>query len=478
MEITRNLAIKSFIWKFLERSGAQVITFIVTIILARLLLPEEYGVIALITIFINICNVIVDGGLNTALIQKQHADDKDFSTIFYFSLLTAFGLYGILFLCAPYVSLFYNIPILTDVLRVLGINLLFFAVNSIQRAYVAKHMLFSKLCYSSLIAALVSGTLGIVSAYNGYGVWALVIQSVSVNLLSCIIMWVTIKWRPVLTFAFERFLSLFDFGWKIFLANLITVVFVEIRKVFIGRLYSPSDLAYYDKGEQFPSLIMNNLFTSMQTVLLPTFSAYQDDKTKVKNMMRRSTKLSCFIIYPLMVGLIVVAEPLVRLLLTDKWIAIVPFIQIMCIANFFRPITISNWEAIKALGYSGITLKLEVIKKIADVIILLFTLKLGVHAIAWGVVLFNFICIFINLAPTVKLLNYKILEQLRDAIPSLLLSILMGCIIYLFKLIIVSDLTLLIIQVISGILVYIFLCFIFKEESFTYTLKLVKEKVN
>lgn len=477
MEISRDIVFKSLFWKFLERFGTQLVSFVVSIILARLLLPEQYGAIALIMIFINVCNVIIDGGLNTALIQKKNADNIDFSTILYSSILISGILYTLLFFLAPYIAEFYDQLILTTIIRVLGINLFFFAVNSIQRAYVSKHMLFNKLFYSSFISVIISGFIGILLAYKDFGIWALVAQSLSCTIVTCLVMWFTIKWRPVLLFSFDRFSQLFSYGWKIFMANFITVIFVEIRKLFIGKLYTPSNLAYYEKGEQFPSLIMNNIFTSIQSILLPTLSEVQDDKARVKAIMRRSTKMSCFVIYPLMIGMIVTAEPLVNILLGEKWQGVIPFIQIMCVANFFRPITISNWEAIKALGYSGITLKLEVLKKVVDIIILLVSINLGVKAIACGMVLFNFLCIFINLAPNIKLLNYKIHEQILDAVPTLIISIIMGVIIFLLRYTDLGNIWLLGGQIFVGVTSYTLLCHIFKEESYTYLLNLIKVKL-
>ena len=478
MEINRNIVIKSLFWKFFERLGSQLVSVVVSIILARLLLPEQYGAIALIMIFINVCNVIIDGGLNTALIQKKNADNIDFSTILYSSILISSILYAILFLLAPYIAEFYHLPILQNVIRVLGINLFFYAINSIQRAFVSKYMLFNKLFYSSFISVVISGLIGILLAYENFGIWALVAQNLSCTIITCVVMWFTIKWRPILQFSFERFYKLFSYGWKILMANLIPVIFVEIRKLFIGKLYTPSNLAYYEKGEQFPSLIMNNIFTSIQTILLPTLSECQDDRVRVKAIMRRSTKMSCFIIYPLMVGLIVTAEPLINILLGDKWQEVIPYMQIMCVANFFRPITISNWEAIKALGYSGITLKLEVVKKVVDIVILLISINLGVKAIAWGMVVFNFLCIFINLSPNVKLLNYKIHEQIFDAVPTLMIAVIMGVIIFLLRYTDLGNLSLLCSQILVGVTSYMFLCHMFKEESYTYLLSLVKTKLN
>lgn len=476
MEINRSLVIKSLLWKFIERTGTQIVGFVVSIILARLLLPEQYGLIALIMIFINMCNVIIDGGLNTALVQKKNADNIDFSTIFYSSLFISILLYLGLYLSAPSIAEFYNETIFVKVIRILGLNLIFYALNSVQRAYVSKHMLFNKLFYSSFVAVSLSGIIGITLAYNGYGVWALVGQNLSCAIFTCLVMLITIKWRPLFVFSYQRFNKLFSYGWKIFISNLTTVIFVEIRKLLIGKMYAPSELAYYEKGEQFPGLVMSNIFISIQAILLPTFSQYQEDKSKVKLLMRKFTKISCFVIYPLMVGLVVTAEPLVLLLLGYKWQVVIKFIQIMCIANFFKPITLSNLEAIKALGYSGITLKLEIIKKIVDITILLISIKLSVFAVAWGMVLFNFCCVFINLAPNVKLLNYTIREQIRDAVPTFLISFLMGVIIYPVRFADIPYFALLMAQIFLGVIVYIVLCRVFKEESFMYLLSILREK--
>ncbi len=474
MTFTKEIIVKSFIWKILERSSIQVVSFLVTIILARLLTPEEYGLIALITVFISIADVIIDGGFNTALIQKKEADNDDFSTILIFSLGLSVAVYFFIYLLAPAIANFYRNDQIIAVTRVLSLILVFNAFNSVQRAYVAKHMLFKRLLYSSFGAIVISGAIGIIMAINGFGIWSLVAQVLSNQICTSIIMWFSIKWRPIVRFSTKSFKSLFNYGWKIFVTNIITVAFVQLRKLLIGKFYRPADLAYFEKGEQLPTLIMSNLFTSIQTILFPTFSSVQDDRQKVKSMMRRSTKLSCFFVYPLMVGMVVCAEPLIKVLLTDKWIDVVPFVQILCIANFFRPIAISNWEAIKALGYSDITLKLEVIKKVIDIIILIVSMLISVRAVAWGIVIYNFICVFINLYPNIKLLNYKLTEQFKDAIPTLLISLIMGFAISWIAFVDIPSWLILISQILLGIIMYISLCIFFKEESFYYLLNHIK----
>ena len=287
MAFSRGTILKSFFWKLFEKLSSQLVQFVITILLARLLLPSEYGIIALIAIFISLCDVIIDGGLNTALIQKKNADNLDFSTIFYFSLVLSVLLYLVMFCCAPSIAFFYGQSELTPVIRVFSLSLPLYAFNSIQRAYVSRNMLFKRLFYSTLGAVILSGSIGIYLAYRGFGVWALVAQSISNQFFVTLIMWQTVRWRPALQFSMERFMGLFNYGWKILGANFITSLFLNVRKLVIGKFYAPASLAYYEKGDQLPSLVMNNIFTSVQAILLPTFSDSQDDRIRVKNMMRQ-----------------------------------------------------------------------------------------------------------------------------------------------------------------------------------------------
>ena len=295
--------VHSFFWKLLERFGSQAISMFVTILLARILLPSEYGIIAILVVFIDLANVIIDGGLNTALIQKRNADNVDFSTILYVSIGLALIIYILLFLGAPWIAQFYDNSLLSPVLRVLGINLFFNSFNAIQRAYISKYMLFKKLFYCTLGSTLLSGVVGLAMAYQGYGVWSLVGQQVVNQFATTLIMWFTIKWRPIPVFSFLRFKRLFDFGWKIFLANLIIVVYEDVRSLIIGKVYQPVTLAFFDRGKQLPGLMMTNVNISLQTILLPAFANIQDDPQRVKQMTKRSIELTNFVIMPLLVGL-------------------------------------------------------------------------------------------------------------------------------------------------------------------------------
>ena len=456
------------IWKLLERISTQLVSFVVSIVLARILMPEDYGVIAIVLVFINLANVIVDGGLNTALVQKKDSDQLDFSTIFWVSMFLACVLYGVLFLTAPLIASIYDKEILSPTLKVLGINVFFISFNSIQRAYISRHMLFRGLFYANSVAIIVSGAIGIAMAYGGFGIWSLVGQQISSTALCCLLMFFTVKWRPTLQFSNERFKGLFDFGWKIFVSNFIIAFYGDIRSIVIGKMYTPSALAFFDRGKSLPQLIMSNMITTLNSVLLPTFSEEQDNVQRVKQMMRRSVQVGYFFTAPILVGLFFASKELVLVLLTEKWLPAVPFIQIFCIAFFLMPIQNVNITAIQSLGYSGITLKLEIIKKIIEAVILVISFFINVYAVAWGVVIYNFSCIFINLQPSKRLVDYGIVEQLKDVLPTLLVALIMGGVVYACSYLPLNSLLILLLQVVVGALVYYMLCRLFKLESFSY----------
>ena len=288
-------------------------------------------------VFINIANVIIDGGLNTALIQKKNANKTDFSTIFYATMVASLFIYVILFLSAPAIASFYSQPSLDYVIKVVGTCLFAYAFNSIQRAYISKHMLFKNLFLSSLLSTIIAGAIGIVLAYRGYGIWALVYHYIASGYIMALVMFATVKWRPDLSFSLASFKTLFDYGWKIFLSNFMISLFVNIRSLIIGKFYTPAYLAYFERGKQMPTLIMENINTSTQTVLFPVFSAQQGNLQQIRNMVSRSIKTSSLVIFPLLVGLFVTAKPLIITMLTEKWLTAVPFVQIFCIARARLP---------------------------------------------------------------------------------------------------------------------------------------------
>ena len=472
---TKSKVISSLFWKFLERGGTQGIQFLVQIVLARLLAPEQFGTIALVMVFINLARVFVQSGFNTALIQKKDADELDFSSVFYLSIAVAGALYVLIYLTSPLIAGFYNDPMLTPVLRVLSLTLFFGAYNSIQNAYIARNLMFKKLFVSSLGAMLFSGILGIIAAYQGLGIWALVIQQLCNQIAITVILMFVVDWKPKFLFSFDRVKSLFLYGGKLLASQLLNVLYMDLRTLIIGRVYSPSMLGYYNRGQQFPMAIVSNINGSIQSVMLPTLASHQDNRKRVKEMMRRAIVSSSFLIFPMMIGMAVVAKPLVKVVLTDKWLPSVPFLQIFCMSYALVPIHTANLQAINALGRSDIFLRLEVIKKIIGLVILAISLPFGVYAIAVGQIVSGIVSTFVNAYPNKRLLGYSYLEQWKDIMPSLVISIGMGSVVYLVNYAGLLAWQQLVVQVLVGVIVYIGLAKIFRIESFAYLLTTISE---
>ena len=476
-QIDNKTTIKNFIWRFAERCGAQGVSFIVSIVLARLLEPSVYGTIALVTVFTTILQVFVDSGLGTALIQKKDADDLDFSSVFYFNFTACLVLYFGMFVSAPYIAKFYGDETLVPVIKVISLTLVISGVKNIQQAYVSRNMLFKRFFFSTIGGTIASAFVGIFMAYIGMGVWALVAQQLSNATIDTIILWVTVKWKPKRMFSWKRVKELISYGWKLLVSALLETVYNNLRNLVIGKLYSSADLAYYNQGDKFPKLIVTNINTSIDSVLLPTMASAQDDSARVKNMTRRAIKTSTYIMAPLMIGLAFCANTIVELVLTEKWLPCVPFLQIFCITYMFYPVHTANLNAIKAMGKSDIFLKLEIIKKIVGMALLLSTMWFGVMAMAYSLLVSCVLNQIINSWPNKKLLNYGYLEQLKDILPGILLALFMGICVYFVSFLPISIYLILVIQVVLGATIYIGISAILKLDAFEYLWNTVKEIV-
>ena len=472
-KIDNKTTIRNFIWRFAERCGAQGVTFIVSIVLARLLEPSVYGTIALVTVFTTILQVFVDSGLGTALIQKKDADDLDFSSVFYFNFTVCLVLYSAMFIAAPYIAAFYNDTTLIPVIRVISLTLVISGVKNIQQAYVSRNMLFKRFFFSTIGGTIFSAFVGIGMAYLGMGVWALVAQQLSNAMIDTLILWLTVKWRPKRMFSWKRLKSLLEYGWKLLISALLETVYSNLRNLVIGKLYSASDLAYYNQGDKFPKLIITNINTSIDSVLLPTMSSAQDDREQVKRMTRRAIKTSTYIMAPLMMGLLFCADSIVKLVLTDKWLPCVPFLQIFCITYMFYPVHTANLNAIKAMGRSDMFLKLEIIKKIVGMILLISTMRFGVMVMAYSLLISSILNQLINSWPNRKLLNYGYEEQLKDILPGIILAVGMGICIRFVGMLPMPLIITLVIQVVMGASIYIGMSALLRLESFEYLWNLV-----
>ena len=455
-------------WKFGERITAQVVSLVASIILARLLTPSDYGAVSLVMIFITIANVFVSSGLGAALIQKKNVDNLDFSSVFYLNIGVSFVLYIIIFASAPFVATFYNLPILSPTLRVLGIRIIVAAINSVQHAYVSRHMLFKRFFWSTLFGTILSGFVGIWMAYHGFGVWALVVQYLTNTCTDTIVLWFTVRWRPELVYSWSRAKELISFGWKLLVSGLLDTGYNQLRNLLIGKIYTKEDLAFYNQGDKYPNLIVVNINTSISSVLFPALANNQSDREKIRSMTRRAIRISSYVMWPLMIGLGVCAEPFIRLLLTDKWLPCVPYLRVFCFSYGLWPIHTANLQAINALGRSDLFLKLEIMKKSIGLVILIFTLNQGPLVIAFGLAIFGVLGTFINSWPNVKLLGYSYKEQMMDILPSLGLASVMGICIYPIRYVKIHDAMIIVLQVVAGCIIYLFLSKITKQDSFFY----------
>lgn len=395
--------------------------------------------------------------------------------MFFCSLFLSVIIYFLLFASAPLIAKFYNNEQLVLVLRVLGLQVPLSSMNTIQQAYVSKHMMFKKFFYSTLGGTIISGIVGITLAYRGAGIWALVVQYMTNTIINTCILFLTVKWHPTMEFDKQSAKTLFSFGWKLVAAQFMNQMYVELKNLFIGKVYTTSDLASYNKGEQFPSVLVMNINSAISSVLFPAMSIANQEKGKLKELTRQSIMMSSYVVFPIVTGLMVVAEPMIRLLLTEKWISCVPFLQISCLFWMFQPSQTANVQAIKAAGRSDICLKLEMIKKTIGVILLIIAIQISPLAVAIMNAIFAGISALLNIIPNRKLIGYGLGEQIKDIMPSLILSVTMYVIVAPIIKIGYSDVVTILLQIVLGVVIYILGSIVLKIEAFMYIVNLVKK---
>lgn len=464
-------------WKFMERMSAQLVQMIVSIVLARILSPSDYGAVAMVSIFVVFANVIIDGGFSSALIQKKDADDKDFSTVLYFSIFCSVLLYIVLYLVAPCISSFYGegYAILIPVLRVLGIQVIIFAINSVQQAYVQKQMMFRNFFWATLVGTICSAAVGLAMAYCGYGIWSIVFQQLTANTVNTFTLYAITRKRPTLDFSFSRLRSLFAYGVKLLGANVLITGYQEIRALIIGKVYAAQDLAYFDRGKQFPSLVVTNINSSIGAVLFPKMANEQDDTEQIRQTTRQSIRFCSYLMSPLMLGLAAVSEPFVRLVLTEKWLGCVSLMQWFCVVFLFMPIHTANMQALKAIGRSDTCFNLEILKKLIEMLALLAVVWISVEAIVINMAILSALFTIVNAYPNRKLLCYSYKEQFMDICPSLLMGVCVFAAILLFNHYVVwADAYTLFADAVIGGLVYVCLSFLTRNREFGYMLSLLK----
>ena len=471
--------ISGFFWRFIERIGRQGIALLVYLILARLLLPEDYGTLAILQAFITISEIIVTGGLNNALMQKKDVKDEDFSSILYVSLGVAFLAYIFIFLVAPYIAIFYGNTALILPLRIIALILFPYALNSVQLAWSFRNGFYKKTCFAQIFAVTFAGIIAIVLAYYDFGIWALVANSLLCSACICIVLQFTISWHPKLTFSWKRSKKLISYGWKIMVVNLIDRSYVEISTFLLGKKYSTETLGYYNQGKQYPAVLYDIFASTILGVLFPALSKKQDDNKDYINLLRKTVSIGTYIIMPCMIGFSAVGYSLVKVLLTDKWLPTVPFLQIFCLSYLISVLSTMILQAVNAIGRSDLSLRLNIVQKAIGVLLILVAL-FGFEeptAVVYAVLITSGITLFTNLIIEQKYVGYSCKQFILDILPTVILSAIMGICVEIIGRFITNSLLCLIIQIAVGIIIYVLLSIITRNKNWDYCAKLIFRKL-
>lgn len=475
-ESLKGKAISGVIWSSIERFSAQGIQFILSIILARLVLPADYGLIAMLGIFLAIAQTFIDSGFSNALIQKQDRTETDFSTAFYFNVIIGLIVYLLLYFCSPCIASFYDEPKLNDITKIVGLNLIINSFSVVQQAKLTIALNFKCQAVASFISIIISGTIGIYLAYNGYGVWSLVFQTLLNNFLKTLLLWIFTKWMPKLIFSWKSFKNLFHFGSKLLLSGLLHTIYMNLYSLVIGKKFSPADLGYFNRAYTLTNFPSDNFSEVFRRAIYPIQCSIQNDDEKLKYSFLQYLRMSAYLIFPLMIGLLVLAKPLVLLILTDKWLPMVPLLQIMCIAYMWTPIMSIDSTIVNVKGRSDFFLKAEIIKKIAAIIILLLTIPFGIRTMCYGLIVYSFCDICIMSRYTYMVIHVSLMEQVKSLLPILILNIVMGVVVYLIILFVDQNILKMILGISFGFLFYIFFSYVFKYKELEFIFSIIKSK--
>ena len=466
--------VKGVMWSSIDRFSTQGIQFVFSILIARQLLPSDYGVVAMLGIFLAVSQTFIDSGFGTALIRKIDRTDTDFSTVFYFNIVVAAFFYLVLWFAAPYIAAFYEIPLLEDVTRVVALTLIFSSLSGVQNAKLSIAIDFKTRAKISVSVTLLTGAIGLWMAYNGYGVWALVVQSVFASLLGTVLLWCLVRWIPKRTFSWQSFREMFSFGSKLLASALLDTIYNNMYTLIIGKFFSSATLGLYSRASSLARYPSSNITGVLQGVTFPVLSSIQNEPERLAGAYKRFLRLSAFVIFPSMIGLAAVADPLIRLVLTDKWEGCIYLLQIVCFSMMWYPIHAINLNLLQVKGRSDFFLKVEIIKKIQGVLILFITVPMGIVAMCYGSVVSSLLCLIYNTYYTQKLIGYGYVAQMKDLLHILVHSLVMGagvwCIVQMFD----SLWWQLIVGVLSGAVYYIAGARLMHFEELKQVLSLIK----
>ncbi|MFV0396576.1 MAG: lipopolysaccharide biosynthesis protein [Bacteroidales bacterium] len=476
MNSLKKQATNSVLWSAVERFSVQGIQYIISIILARLLFPSDYGLIAMLSIFLAVIQSIIDGGFGYALIQKKNPSKVDYSTVFYFNLLVSIGLYILLYYSSPLIARFYESPELDLVTKVVGLVLIINSLGIIQQTRLTIELNFKSQAIAAFVSVVISGVVGVILAYKGFGVWALVYHTLFNNLLRVILLWIFAYWRPSLVFSFESFSTMFSFGSKILFSSVLHTIYTNLYTLVIGKKFAETELGYFNRAStlaQFPS---SNLTNVIVKAIYPIQCKIQDDDQELKRTFLVYMRMSCYVIFPLMIGLAVLAEPMIRVVLTDKWLPAVPLFQILCIAYMWDPVMKLNHNILNVKGRSDYFFHAEIIKKTLAVIILVATIPFGILVMSLGLILYAFVDMFVIVFYSRKLTGISFRKQIASLSPILILSLSMGGVVYITTHLFASPWISLLIGSVVGIIYYFVASHLFRFHEFSLLLSLVRSK--
>lgn len=471
-------AVSGMAWTGIERLATQAIQFIIGIIIARILMPSDYGIVGMLAIFMAIAQTFLDSGFASALIQKKDRTDVDYSTVFYFNIAVAILLYEVFYVSAPWIASFYKIPILNDVTRVTTLTLIISGLTIVQQAKLTIDLCFKQLAIASIFSVLLSGSCGIIMAYNGFGVWALVFQGLISAMSRSTILWISSKWRPNLIFSTDSFKRLFSFGSKLLCSGMINTIYANLYTLVIGKAFNAAEVGFYNRANQFATLPSATITQMVVNVNFPILSQMQDDNEKLVKTYRKLLCAPLFILTPVLLGIAAVGYPLVEIILGEKWLPCVPYLQILCIGCLFNPLTHINLNLLYVKGRSDLVLKLELIKKPIGFLILFASIPFGIWWMCFGAALYNFIAFIFNCHYTKKLLNYGFFMQMRE-----LANIFIGGVIMWLVVTAVmaafSDVYLkLLVGILSGAVSYTLYAIITREQSYKEIKEIIIKRIH
>jgi O-antigen/teichoic acid export membrane protein len=477
-ESLRSKTISGMIWSGIQRFGTMSISFISNIILARLLVPEDFGCIGMLAFFMAVSDMFIDGGFGAALIQKKNPTQEDYSTIFYWNIIVACVFIVLLYFAAPFIASFYKIPLLCQILRVQSVVLLINAFSIIQRNQLRKQLNFKKLTYNDMIATIIGTVIAIILAYCGWGVWSLVARNLITGIVGTVTIWYITKWKPRLIFVWSSFKNLFGFGSMMFLSSMIETVYTNIQTLIIGRIYSVKDLGYYTQAKRMEEVPFNSMIAIVNQVAFPALSQVQHDLIKLKSVVRKNLIGLSFLNFPLCILLIVISKPLFIVLLTTKWNESIPYFNLFCIIGLMHTINTMHTNALKSIGRGKLFFYNSLLKRSIGLILIIIGAQFSMMELMIAATVSSYICFFINIIVSKRIFNYKLSEQMKDIMPCLIVAVLAGIATFFTGKIIeyLNIYFLLIALVITYILLYLFVSYIFKLEGLHIYYNIIKDK--